>query len=289
MKKITLLAAMLWSFCAVAQINLAGSFSPDELESNLTFNLVYLDNDEPVYVSYHSNPPNGAMKFFDMDLNFIEEFSFPLEPGYSNVIVQYITRTLFDCDPDNIEFLVTYPYNPMGDADPKVQVMRQDGTVIFEEENAVTIGNLTFLSNSFKAPIMASPTGTKLFLFVTNNIMGDGGIKVFDVCGDLPTICCDAAPNGITTNGNGMQTIHRSLVMPNPTSDVVTIRLSEPNSDTGVTLQLYSETGQLVNSTAVNTGQVEIPINLGNETAGTYIYRLVGNSGVLETGKLVKQ
>lgn len=291
MKNLVLVVSLLIATSASAQFNLAHEFQPSDLASNFKFNLVYIDDDLPVYVSWNNSPSGGLLRLFNMDFVFVNEINIPFSPAVNNVTIHYITRTLFDCDPDNIEFLLSYPFTIAGGGSgSKVQVMREDGTILFEESGSVTLASISYLTHSIQHPIMSTPDGARLFLYMTDQSMGDSGIRVYDLCGDLPSMCCvSGGDSNIPTHSGGVDYVHYGLAAPNPTTDFVSVKLSEPVSGSGVVLMVFNQKGQMVQTVNVNPGVKEISIDLGNQSAGTYIYRIMDESGVLDTGKVVKQ
>jgi hypothetical protein len=291
MKIYLFFAATFFAVVSTAQITLDTELDPADLMSNLGFNLVYLDDNEPVYISSKKTAGEVELRLFDMDFNFIQDIVLPLTPGYSASVisVQFISRTLFDCDPDNIEALVNYGYSPIDGPAPRVQIIRDDGTVLFEEENAVAIGSVSYGSNSFFSPVLKTATGTKLFLFKTSTAMGDDGMAIYNVCGDLPQICCDAVPSGIVTHTGSVDFSPRSTVMPNPTNDIVQIEWAQSVSGSQPRIELYGPTGLFLQTYSLDNGQNRATLDLSRFSSGTYIYRIVDQTGQVESGKVVKQ
>lgn len=291
MKTLFLLCFSFLSTGIIGQVTFSTQIEPDELLDNLNFYRILLDDNESGYVSISDVDSNTAIRLFDNDFNLVQDISIPPQYFSGGSYVQYITRTLFDCDPSNIEFLLMTPFNPQSGASAKVAVVREDGTILFEHDNAVAlaINNAPYEDIRWKAPIISTEDGTKLFIHITDNYIGDGGIKVYDLCGNLPNPCCNSSSSEISTGSHAMNPVHRSVAFPNPTNDLLTIELAEPIQRVNVQLKVYNINGELVNEKIVQTGQQVIRIDLQSRSAGTYFYQLLSDEELIDSGKVVKQ
>lgn len=290
-KLITAFAALAFALSSQAQITLAHEFSASDILGNLEFRMMYLDDDEPVYVTNVVSGNILTVRMFDMNFEHIEDLNFELLVPVSNsmLVIQYLTRTLFDCDPDNIEVLVSYPFDPMGGGTLGVQVLREDGTELLHVPDAVAISVSSFHNHVRFTPVMCTPTGTKLFLHMSTSALGADGVKVYDLCGDLPVASCYGEEGGITTYTPVVMGGSNAVVMPNPTTGFVWIDFDEPIPGNGLQLQVFGSAGQLVRSESVPAGETRVQVDLSGQPSGTYIYRLTGDTGLWKTGKVVKR
>ena len=97
--------------------------------------------------------------------------------------VLYVTRTLFDCDSSNIEYVYE---SSLGNNNHPFYIMRTDGTQLFRLDSAIGIfclGGCLGLSDIIR-PIRNTSAGTKLFLHRPG---GNGQlINIYSLCGTLP-------------------------------------------------------------------------------------------------------
>jgi len=275
MKKSILTLAMLFSMSAMAQITLDYEFFNSDPNYIGMLRTVYLSPDEVVYASWSSQ----NIYLYDLEYNLIQTIAVAA-PSVN--YIRYITRELFDCDPDNIEYMVLS--GTWGNS--LIEIYREDGTLL----ESIPGGSLMVLvpdqTNAFTFPIQATPEGTKLFVHMMDS-GADESLRVYSLCGDFPVPCCMAGePGGISGITEGI-TFQYSTASPNPTSGTTTIRLSSPLNESG-TIKVYNGGGQVVRSVNISSGQSQVEIHLGDQPAGTYMYRIETPSGVKPTGKVVK-
>ncbi|TVR37461.1 MAG: T9SS C-terminal target domain-containing protein [Cryomorphaceae bacterium] len=289
-KLLPAIVALALALSGQAQITLTHEFSASDMLSNLEFTLMYIDDDEPVYVTSGISNDVLTVRMFDMDFEHIEDLTFQLLSSIPGGVlpVHYITRTLFDCDPDNIEILISYPYVPLSGT-LGVQVLREDGTELLYVPDAIANTVTPLHGHVVTSSVKCTPTGTKLFLHMSAEGIGDDGVKVYDLCGDLPVVSCNGAEGGITTYTPVVMGGSSAAVMPNPTNGFVWIDFNEPIPGNGLQLQVFGNAGQLVKSESVPAGETRVQVDLSAQPSGTYIYRLTGDTGLWKTGKVVKR
>lgn len=290
-RNILLLSCFLFSSFGFGQVTFSTQIQPNELLDNLNFYRIHLDDNESGYVSISDSDPTTAIRLFDNDFNFVQDISIPPQFFNGGSYVQYITKTLFDCDPSNIEFLAMTPYSPLGGASAKVAVVREDGTILFQHDGAVAlaINNAPYSQLRWKAPIISTNDGTKLFLHLTDEYIGDGGIKVYDLCGDLPNTCCEGSTGELSTGSHNMELVHRSIVFPNPTNSRLTIDLAQPLTGENIQLSLFNVNGELVKEELIQSGQQIIQLDLQSISVGSYFYQIHNGEELIDSGKVVKQ
>lgn len=274
MKTIATAIALFFSATAFGQITLEHEFFNSDPEFSGNLYTVYLAPDEMVYASWTTE----NIFLYDLDYNLTQTIPVAApEVGY----IRYITRSLFDCDPDNIEYMVLS--GNFGNT--LIEVYREDGTLLEEIPygHLMTIG--TDQSNDLTIPLQSTSEGTKMLIKIIGN--GAESTRVYGLCGEYPIPCCMAGSSSITGIDGGT-TFRYSTASPNPTFSTTTIQLSLPLSETGV-LRLFNASGQEVKNVNVTSGQKLIELNLSEQPAGTYLYRIETPTGVKPTGKVVKQ
>lgn len=271
---------LLGSSWAVAQIDFEHQFSPSDPNYSYQLKLVQIDDDEYVYATV----VNSVITLYDLDYQVMEEIDLPAS-GW----VYYITRSMFDCDDSNIEYMLATGSDI---TDSHVYVFRSDGTELFHQQNASVNGIVTAgPTNAIMSPIMKTPDGTKMFIQRTISWHGDDGLDVYGLCGDLPSSCCSDAPGDPPGIAQHRSDLHAPVNQssPNPTRDYSTVELQEPIGKNGAMLNVYNSGGQLVSTVSVFPGQSRIQVDLSDQSAGTYIYRIESADGALPGGKIVKE
>jgi len=274
MKSIVTIFAMFISISAFAQITFEHEFFNSDPEFAGNLHSIYLDPDEMVYASWtHQN-----IFLYDLDYNLMQ--TIPVATSTVNGIM-YITRSLFDCDPDNIEYMVVS--GNLGNS--LIEIYREDGTLL-ESIPYGAIGLYMSYPGVSRLPIQPTPNGTKMFIpIVEGNV---NSTRVYGLCGEYPVPCCTSGSSSGISGHPGESTVLYSSAFPNPTFGSTIIQLTLPLSESGV-LKLFNSNGQEVKSINVTSGQNLIELNLSDQSAGTYLYRIETPGGVKPTGKVVKQ
>ncbi len=271
----------------VAQITFEHQFSPSDPNYSYQLSLVQIDDDEYVYATV----VDGGITLYDMDYQIVESIVIPDTPG--NGWVYYITRSMFDCDDSNIEYMLA---SGTDITNSHVYVFRSDGTELFHQQNASVNGIVTAgPTNAIMSPIMKTPDGTKMFIQRTISWHGDDGLDVYGLCGDLPSSCCSDSegppgpPQAPQWRVDVHSPINNNQISPNPTRDYSTIELSEPIGANGAELMIYNSVGNLVSVVSVSPGQDRIMVNLSDQASGIYVYSIKTDGNTLPGGKIVKK
>jgi hypothetical protein len=87
-----------------------------------------------------------------------------------------------------------------------------------------------------------------------------------------PTAITETTPDGIK-------------IYPNPVNNVINIQFTLPLNKSAV-VELYNNSGQLIYGEVLVDGSTTYKLNIGNQPAGMYIYKLHTEQGIV-TGKVV--
>ncbi|MCX6258440.1 MAG: hypothetical protein NTW49_11180 [Bacteroidia bacterium] len=134
-------------------------------------------------------------------------------PSYYGV--SYITKTLFDCDSTNIEYVLMNGFWA-----GNFYIYRTDGTLLFEKDSVTgTIAN--FNGSIYQNPIVNTPGGAKLLLqFNRKHMINSADSEyVYSLCGTLPT-----DTNEISVPHNYVQ------VFPDPANRMINFIINQPNN-----------------------------------------------------------
>jgi Secretion system C-terminal sorting domain len=226
-------------------------FSQISLDFQTTVNLTYvkLNNSETKYVNNEQSLINNNNQFslYNLDGTLYRTIQMPpKQPDTSaSVSVSLITTTLFDNDSSTIEYLVEY--TSFFGAHHRVDVIREDGTILLDEWNATTLYNPL---------VYSTEQGTKLLLYYW--VSPYYQTKVFNLPGKLPNMVKEE-----------MGAINNNLaIYPNPNNGSFFIKLRSKEGDTNF-IDLYTQQGTLID-TFKSTGNLT-HINKYGLSNGFYI------------------
>ncbi|MCX6350935.1 MAG: T9SS type A sorting domain-containing protein [Bacteroidetes bacterium] len=242
--------------------------------------IAYLDNRTENYaVVVH--PPTGIYdSIYLYDLNHTLSYTgyFPKGPkGVDSTArapqnVSYITRSLFDCDSTNIEFLVYYFYaaDSVSPGRYSVSVCRGNGTVLFSKDSAY------FASKS----VVKTAKGTKLLLWQQQPPYTEYKTLVYSLCGAIPT---GYETPALHKDNNG--TLYDAY--PNPSKGYTHIDYKLPNGVNTGEIIFCDLQGKTIKTMKVGAAFNDVLISTDDLPAGQYLYYLKTNGSVTGAKKLV--
>jgi hypothetical protein len=203
------------------------------------------------YNDYLSLFQNNTFSLYNLDGSLYKIIQMPPQPTSLVGIYgpYYISRTLFDNDPSNIEYVIQYncdsvAYNEIRDS----KVIREDGTILLDE----LYGSISMSPGR----VYATEEGTKLMLspyLYANGTPLPILTKVFNLPGEIPT-----STNDIDFNFNSSP-----LLYPNPNNGSFVVNLNKTNSETAI-IEVYSISGKLIStfnstSNSINVNELNLP------------------------------
>lgn len=217
----------------------------------------------------------NTFSLYNMDFTpFMLNITVPEPYGPAIFQVLYVSRTLFDCDSTNIEYIYESCYG--GGLHP-FYIMRTDGTQLMKVDSAIglyALGGVLGLSEILR-PIMNTSAGTKLFLHVPG---GNGELtNIYSLCGTLPQDVFDFS------NANP------SLVkiFPNPTSGSLTFQIIPPDNINEYELVIVDNNAKEVRREKINLRSNKYVIDIANFNNGIYFYSLCTKNKAYQSGKFV--
>lgn len=257
---------------AKTQITLDTLVFPQLGYQGYSFKPVQISGTETKY--FWADTVTNTFSLLNMDWTpFISDVAVPLPFGPFDYQCLYITRSLFDCDTTNIEYLYTAPIS--GGADRKLFIMRTDGTQLLQLDSAFCeycYGACLGGSDVIK-PIENTSDGAKLFVVKTEN----PGIYVYSLCGTLPTNVFD-----FTTNSTSFLNIY-----PNPASNSITFLINPPDNTKVYELTIYDNQAKILNRTSIPFGENKLTIDVSDFAGGGYFYSLCTKEKSIQTGKFI--
>ena len=242
MKKLIVFFICLYSIGVYSQITL------DFQNSCQSFPIVRLSDSETKYFDDNQWNINHQNKFslYNLDGTLFKTIVMPPKPDSTSFIytIFWISRSLFDNDPSNIEYFVAYTYDsiPNWGSYNEVKIIREDGTILLDEMNA---------TNNYWPPyINKTEEGTKMTLFYEYANGTYYQTKVFSLPGDIPT-----------GEQEGIKRPEESIILfPNPNSGSFYIRFNSVENEER-TIDLISPNGTSIGKfkSKDNSTQLNVP------------------------------
>ncbi len=198
-------------------------------------------------------------------------------PVAGNMVIDYtaiyITKTLFDCDSTNIEYVYEAPY----DNNKAFYVIRTDGTILLQVDSA----NGPYCFGCYGGaidikPIIKSSDGTKLFVQKRNTQYGTG-LLIYALCGTPPEGIYDFSEH------------NKSFVkiFPNPTNNELNFEIIPPNNQEEFQLVIYDVDAREQKRQSLALSQNKYSLDVSNLSSGTYFYSLVSKRKNYQSGKFI--
>lgn len=207
---------------------------------------------------------------YNLDGSLYQTIQMPPNPDTSAwiEIVNFVTNSLFDNDPSNIEYLVHYDWcdSTLSGAPWRVEVIREDGTVLLDEPYA-SYNDLQLYNTE---------QGTKLMLTYYNGNSVPFQKKIFSIPGELPS----ATDNEVINQSNGLS------ISPNPNNGSFLININSKTGEQGA-IELYTMSGKLIN-TFTSTGNVTQISNNGLPN-GMYLLNAKTSKGCQRTKMIIRR
>ena len=274
MKKLLLIMAICTiGSIAKSQITLEHTYpnAVDVLNGSKTSVLIDLGDSVFNYLLKDEKTSRYTLYNLNHSLNISD--TFPVRKG-TTAYVQYgyFSRSLFDCDTSNIEFLL---YNIVNTSPSKwysyVSIYRTDGTRIFFRDSSIVY--LNYGSSADGSQIVVTPNGTKLMIKLMN-----GDLEIYSLCGKLPTSY--AIMKGPI--GNNL-----SAPYPNPSMSYTRIDYTLPEDVRFGEIVFYDIRGAEVKRFKVDHNFTNLQLNTSDLRSGTYYYNLQIPGKATEGKKLV--
>lgn len=260
-----------WVKKADAQITLDTIISP--LGIGFDFYTVQISEDETKY--YFADTNTNTFSLYNMDFTpFIENIAVPEPFANFGYFALYISRTLFDCDSTNIEYL----YQATGFNDKPVRIVRTDGTILFELDSAVApyCNGLCLGWSDIIVPIRNTSNGTKLFL---NKYDPNGRqkIHIYSLCGELPTKTYDLP----------ISKDYIVKIYPNPTSKYLNFQINLPDNRHRYELFIFDSNSKEIKREYIDNTKINYSIDVSDFSPGTYFYSIRNEYGSYKSGKFI--
>ena len=196
----------------------------------------------------------------------------PFKDGTSTFRAVYITRSLFDCDSTNIEYI----YEEASNSNRTFYIMRTDGVQLFRLDSAngpYCFGDCLGGSDWVK-PIIRTSAGTKLIL----QRPYPKGIKIYSLCGNLPS-----------TYLYSMSDMNQSFVtvFPNPTSGYIVFHVNMPNNSEQFEVIIFDSNARECKRQVIDADSNSFTLDVSQYSSGNYYYTLCTKNNAYQKGKFI--
>lgn len=255
-------------FCS-ANLTAQISYETSYVTPNPGFNsgLVLLSTSGYKYLIRDSND----VTLYNLNHTVYRTFTIPSLPTTANLLlVRYISEDLFDTNPTDLEYMVTYT-DTIGPSigNTHVVIFDETGTMLFNRDTATT--NSTVFSPSLPYQgILATDSGVKMILNHQNTL------EVYALPGILPCQeCTGGVISGIVPpSGSGSSERQPGNPYPNPTNGQTTIPYQLPAGVTNGTMVIFDVLGNEVKRYSITNTFSSIVLDVGELAIGTYTYSI---------------
>jgi len=264
---------MLCATSIKAQITL--DYSNDSVTFGGEFYCTDIGNNDYKYVLLDFK--TNGFSLYNMDMSpFMTNIPIPVSDSLKNgFTVIYITKTLFDCDSTNIEYVYERPYG--GRNEDPFRVYRTDGTLLFQVDSSVGAFGVGYYGGSVDIrPVLNTSNGVKLFLQKKNNQFGSG-ILIYSLCDELPVGMYDFSDN----NKNLVK------IFPNPAYKELNFEIMPPNNLNEFEMIIYDSNTSERKKINVSKMQNRFSLDVSDFSSGAYFFSLISNNEVYQTGKFI--
>jgi len=280
MRSLTITTLLFFACQFPAQVSL--DYTYENISGDVyNFGIIALDSNEYKYINIDYN--NSFFELYNLDHTLYQVVDVPEQEGTAFYNLYYVTRTLFDCDDSNIEYLVSRPcLGPDCDLS-YTTIYRADGSEIFHADSLWAAGGFGGV-RQFNFPIYSTPEGTKLKL-VNTDASPESSVSIYSICGSLPGTS-QLFGIGITDLEDFQLPIDINAY-PNPADELITISYSLPSGDNIAMVEIVDSKGQILQSIQVGKIFDSIQFNTSQLSAGTYFYRVVTSNGRSEAQRFI--
>lgn len=249
MKKILLIASMLFAYNADAQLNYEHSYS----------NYYSVWNLQDEGYKYMVDDRNAKqIKLYNADHSLWKTISLTMPGNVSGYAVTHLSTKLFDNDSE-LEYILTYTVAGSPGSYNEVVIREESGNTIKTFTN-YSGGSVIKFNSDWK--FIITNTGTK-------------ETEVYGLPGTMPAM--------VKTS---VGTFTETALYPNPIEGTSTLKYRLPDGTNTATLTIYDNNGIKLRNYTITSQFDNITIEKGNLIPGTYVYRIIA-PGVSESSAFV--
>lgn len=235
--------------------------------------LVNIGNNDYKYV--FTDYVTNQLKLFNLNHTPYLTVNIPvtlINPGEYNI--GYVTKSLFDCDTNMIEYMIM-PQTTFGN---NIYIYRQDGTLLFERDSALSPYCFGCYTGSYDVrPIRNTPAGAKLFIMTDSTNGFFSNVAVYSLCGTLPA----GAMELDATSASYVK------VFPNPARSETYFQFNFPSNTEKYELIIYNSSVQRISTIKIPATTEKYRLDDTPLSSGLYFFTLQNENKVLQNGKFI--
>jgi hypothetical protein len=271
MKKLILIFLIAMAQSVIGQVILENIY-PNGTSTHFEF--IKLDTNDYKYALF--DPLNSQFTLYNLNHSIYLNVTIPITyvSGSAQYTIAFVSKSLFDCDTSNIEYALSFVGSGAPNSSKSFYVYRTDGTQLSNIDSCcfINFSDGWKYGPEYNKPIVNTPTGTKLLLRHL-----DGSIRVYSVCGTLPTETKEI-----------VETQFMDIPFPNPTNTFITIPYQLPTKEKFGIIKIYDDNGNQIKTYNVDGTFKNLTISTSELRAGTYYFQLVSSKGLATTKKVIK-
>ncbi len=218
-----------------------------------------------------------GVEIYNMDLSLYTSFVYPEDIG-SITGALYITRSLFDCDTTQIEYLISG-----GTSDSSfTRIHREDGTLVFDLPGYF-FSSSTNLTDT-EVGIASDENGSYA---IFSSGFGTSDILVYRFCGQVPQPLARESDGSIISGIIEQGSNTGFDIYPNPARETIRFEY-DLQGHQKANLQLFNTSGQLMKELMLGQAFDFIRLNISDLEQGTYIARITTDDGFELSEKFIK-
>jgi hypothetical protein len=237
------------------------------------FFTVQISQSETKYL--FEDPINNTFSLFNMDFSpFMLNIVVPEPFDNWTFQVLYVSRSLFDCDSTNIE----YVYEASTSTIKRFYIMRTDGTQLFSKDSVngpFCLGGGCLSLSDVIRPIRNTSSGTKLFLQKRSG--GQTTVFIYSLCGNLIEDVFNSS----------LQNQKYVSVYPNPSSQTVNFIINLPDNINIYELIIFDNDANELKREHVDSFNKTFSIDMSNLSNGIYYYSFCTKNKLFQSGKFL--
>ena len=211
---------------------------------------------------------------YNIDHSYFTSFSFAGAPATSGIaVIMYLSQSLFDQDV-GFEYLFVTSGGTLEST--YTRIYDQDETVLLNLDGCAPFVFPTTHQQQY--PISSGPEGTKFIISC-----GDQSVRVYSLPGtwDHAMGLQDSDLTGSASTG--------ALLFPDPTADLLNIRLQASEAGMVQAVQMIDEVGRITQLRTVTTSADLLSVDVGALSSGLYTVQLLTQRGWMSAGRFIKE
>lgn len=242
---------------------------------------ILIDTDMPKILVSHP----GDFQVYNLDFTLYADVDIPTSIDTTYFGLYLITRTLFDCDSTQLEYMVAHTaWEP--DV-PSVKILHEDGTEFFSLEgySEFMMGIIENL-DPLRRSVVSDATGSTI-IFEQAPTNGEKISRIYHFCGQVPQLSARKMNGELTSGRPELSGRGGFSLYPNPGKDQIKIDYDLDGQRHGL-LTVYNTSGQQMKQVELGPAFHNVLLDISSLSAGSYIARITTDDGSQLSEKFIK-